>query len=169
MEHFQPPSAEQMAEMERFNKGPTRADKKRFSELTKRRAHLEAKLQAVEAQRRKSRPLLDEGARRAEQERDKSSVLDDVVRGLAKRGLTPGEISRSLREMFEYRAHAAGADPATRECESRFGRLESDDNAGDISSESLSEKAVNARLFRLRSKGFNQPVSPTAKNRRKKT
>jgi hypothetical protein len=112
--------------------------------------------------------LLDEGARRAEQERDKFSILDDVVRGMAKRGLTPGEISRSLREMFGYRAHAVGADAATREYESRFGKLEGVDDA-EISAESLSEKAVNARLSRLRARGFKQPVSPTARNRRKKT
>jgi len=164
--HFQPPTPEQIAELERFMKGPTRSDKRRFSELTKRRTLLEKKLQGVEAQLQEIRPLLDEGDRRVEQERDKSSILDDAVRGMAKRGLTPGEISRSLREMFEYRAHAVGADAATREYESRFGKLEGVDGA-DISTESLSEKAVNARLFRLRVRGFNQPVSPTARNRRK--
>jgi len=168
MEHFQPPSTQQIAELERFKKGPTRSDKGRFSELTKRRELLEKKLQGVEAQLREIRPLLDDGARRAEQERDKFSILDDVVRGMAKRGLTPGEISLSLREMFGYRAHAVGADAATREYESRFGKLEGVDDA-EISAESLSEKAVNARLFRLRARGFKQPVSPTARNRRKKT
>jgi hypothetical protein len=168
MEPFQPPSPEQMAEMERFNKGPTRADKKRFSELTKRRALLEKKLQGVEAQLLEIRPLLDEGARRAEQERDKSSILDDVVRGMANRGLKPGEISRSLHQMFRYSAYAVGADAASREYESRFGKLEGVDDT-EISAESLSEKAINARLSRLRAKGFNQPVSPTTKNPRTKT
>jgi hypothetical protein len=163
-----PPTPEQIAEMERFNKGPTRSDKRRFAELTRRRALLEKKLQGVEAELREIRPLLDEGTMRSEKQRNKSLVLDDVVRRLARRGLTPGEISHSLRDMFEYRAHTTGADSATREYEARFGRLEDIDDPG-MASDSLSEKAINARLHRLRIKGFNQPVSPTTRNRRKKT
>ena len=56
MAHFQPPSPEQIAELERFMKGPTRSDKRCFSELTKRRALLEKKLQGVEAQLQEIRP-----------------------------------------------------------------------------------------------------------------
>jgi hypothetical protein len=170
MEHLQPPSPEQLAEFERFNKGPTRSDKKQFSELSKRRARLEQKLQGIEAKIREIRPLLAEGTRRHEQEREKSSVLDSVVRTLAERGLKPAQISHSLHEMFGYpptKSRRAGTAAFTRVDAS--GRLEEIDDPLGFPAESLSEKAINARLSRLRAKGFKQPVSPTAKRRRTKT
>jgi hypothetical protein len=160
MEQFQPPSPAQRVEFERFNKGPTRADRKRYGELTRSRTRLEKKLQGIEAQLRKSRPLLDEGDRRAEQERDKSAVLDDLVRAMAGRNLKPAEISQSLRQMFGYPEKSVA---------SAIGEMETVEDPNRISAESLSEKAINTRLFRLRTKGFKQPVSPTAKNRRKKS
>jgi hypothetical protein len=166
MEHFQPPSAEQLAEFERFNKGPTRADRKRYGELTRSRTRLEKKLQGVDARLRKLRPLLDEGDKRVEQERDKNEVLDDIVRAMAGRKLKPAEISQSLRQMFGYPKKLASADLVGA---SAIGELEAVEDPNRISAESLSEKAINARLYRLRTKGFKQPISPTAKNRRKNT
>ena len=170
MDRFQRPSPEQIAEFERFNKGPTRSDKKDFSKLSKRRARLEKKLQGIEAEIREIRPLLAEGTRRHEQEREKFSVLDSVVRTLAERGLKPAQISHSLHEMFGYpprKSRRAGTIAFSRVDAS--GRLEEIDDPLGFSAESLSEKAVNARLSRLRAKGFKQPVSPTAKRRRTKT
>jgi DNA-binding transcriptional MerR regulator len=170
MDRFQPPSPEQRAELERLNKGPTRSDRKRYSSLAARRTRLEKKLQCIELHIREIRPLLDEGTRRDEQQREKSSVLDSVVRTLVERGLKPAEISHSLHEMFggsPMKSRRAGTSAFTSVAAS--GRLEEIDDPLAISAESLGEKAVNARLFRLRAKGFKQPVSPTAKRRRTKT
>ena len=169
MEHLQPPSPEQLAEFERFNKGPTRSDKKQFSELSKRRARLEQKLQGIEAQIREIRPLLAEGTRRVEQERDKSAVLDDLVRAMATRKLKPAEISQSLRQMFGYPEKSATVDTTVLVGTCAIGELEAVEDPNRISAESLGEKAINARLSRLRAKGFKQPVSPTAKRRRTTT
>ena len=168
-DRFQPPSPEQIAEFERFNKGPTRSDRKRYGELTRSRTRLEKKLQGVEVQLREIRPLLDEGDRRVEQERDKSAVLDDVVRAMARRKLKPAEISQSLRQMFGYPEKLAIVDSSVLVGTCASGELEAMEDPNRISAESLSEKAINARLFRLRTKGFTQPVSPTAKNPRTKT
>ena len=169
MDRFQRPSPEQIAEFERFNKGPTRSDKKQFSELSKRRARLEQKLQGIEAQIREIRPLLAEGTRRVEQERDKSAVLDDLVRAMATRKLKPAEISQSLRQMFGYPEKSATVDTTVLVGTCAIGELEAVEDPNRISAESLGEKAINARLSRLRAKGFKQPVSPTAKRRRTKT
>jgi hypothetical protein len=143
MDRFQLPSPEQIAEFERFNKGPTRSDKKDFSELSKRRARLEQKLQGIEAEIREIRPLLAEGTRRDEQEREKFSVLDSVVRTLAERGLKPAQISHSLHEMFGYpptKSRRAGTIAFSRVDAS--GRLEEIDDPLGFSAESLSEKAA---------------------------
>ena len=169
MDRFQRPSPEQIAEFERFNKGPTRSDKKDFSELSKRRARLEQKLQGIEAQIREIRPLLAEGTRRVEQERDKSAVLDDLVRAMATRKLKPAEISQSLRQMFGYPEKSATVDTTVLVGTCAIGELEAVEDPNRISAESLGEKAINARLSRLRAKGFKQPVSPTAKRRRTTT
>lgn len=169
MANWQPPTPEQIEEMERFNKGPTRSDRKRYGQLLKRRDLLKAKLSGVEKELDLLRRLIAEGDRHVDRDRAKHDVIDDLVRAMAERGMTPGEISQSLLPRFGYpprlesrETHAPGStctNASPWEVEDPY----------RIPPESLSEKAINTRLFRLRSKGFRQPISPTAKNRRKKT
>ena len=167
--NYKPPTPEQIAEMERFRKGPTRSDRRHYAELMKRRERLEKTLQGVEAQLREISPLVNEDAERADRERYKFSAIDDVVLRMAKRGLTPGDISRSLQKKFLPAPRSAGVGAGSSGLVSQFVGLDDFDAADRISPESLSEKAINARLFRLRARGFEQPVSPTAKKRRTKT
>ncbi len=168
LRHFQP-TPEQIAEFERFNRGPTRADKRRLRELTKRRERLEKKVKSIDEKIREIRPLVDEGARRDAKAGAKLSALDHAVREMAKRGLKPAEISQSLRQMFGVSVKSARADTTVLGIPFVLGKLEGIDDVDGFSSESLSEKAINTRLFRLRAKGFKQPISPTAKKRRTKT